>query len=279
MKKIDTKFAVENVMCCAISDWFETCQVSLEKYPEEYHDVIWSQRAIGWRQVFNGQISKLWLKHQGNTKRSSGQVRMEYIWGASIVETCLCMMIELWELRNKEVHGKEAASLEQKRKERAAITVRELHKLEEQSRPSDSILFYQDVDTTIKRVPATTLEVFIAMKTKAINNSVREWAKQSTVRVRSIIDWIRVRGTNSKEAIDKIEKRQRDFYRHESHKRPRKKKQKKGQYSVFHNATNSSEWIYIPKERLVLIREGTLLSIPITGIKQCLPCSYKSILR
>ena len=49
MKKIDTKFAVVNVMCCAISDWFETGQVSLEKYPEEYQNAIRSQGAIGWR--------------------------------------------------------------------------------------------------------------------------------------------------------------------------------------------------------------------------------------
>ena len=118
---------------------------------------------------------------------------MDYIWGASIVETCLRMMIDLWEMRNDEVHGKEAASIEQKRKERAAITIRELHKLEEQSQPSDSILIYQDMEATIKRVPAATLEAFIATKTKAINNSVREWAKRSTGRVRSIVDWIRVR--------------------------------------------------------------------------------------
>ena len=151
---------------------------------------------------------------------------MDYIWGASIVETCLRMMIELWEMRNKEVHGKEAAAIEQKRKERAAITVRELHKLEEQSRASDSILFYQDVKATIEQVPAATLEAFIAMKTKAINNSVKKRAKWSTGRVRSILNWI-VRGTNNKEAVDRIEKRQRDFYRHEAHKKPRKKKRKK----------------------------------------------------
>ena len=82
------------------------------------------------------------------------------------------------------------------------------------------------MEATIKRVPAATLEAFIAMKTKAINNSVQKWAKQSTGRVRSIIDWI-VRGTNNKEAVDRIEKRQRDFYRHEAHKKPRKKKRKK----------------------------------------------------
>ena len=43
-------------------------------------------------------------------------------------------------------------------------------------------------------------------------------------RVRSMVDWIRVKGTNNKEAIDRIGKRQRDFYRNEAHKKPRKKK-------------------------------------------------------
>ena len=131
----------KNVMCCAIAEWFEMGHVSLYKYPEELQDAIWSQGAIGWRQVFNGRISKLWLEHQGNTKTSSGRVRMDYIWGSSIVETCLRMMIDLWEMRNDKVHGKEAASIEQKRKEKAAITVRALHKLEERARTSNSNFF------------------------------------------------------------------------------------------------------------------------------------------
>ena len=72
-------------MCCAIAEWFETGHVPLHKYLEEFHDAIWSQGAIGWRQVFNGRLLKLWLEHQGNTKTSSGRVRMDYIWGISIV--------------------------------------------------------------------------------------------------------------------------------------------------------------------------------------------------
>ena len=134
------------------------------------------------------------------------------------------MMLELWELRNDEVHGKEEAAIEHKRKERAAMTVRELHKLEEHARPSDSNLFYSDVEETIERVTASTLEAFIAMKTRAINNSVSEWTKRSTGKCKSIVDWFRVRGKKNKESIEKIEKRQRDFYRHEAHKKPRKKK-------------------------------------------------------
>ena len=148
---------------------------------------------------------------------------MDYIWGASIVETCLRMMIDLWELRNDEVHGKEATIVEQKRKEKAVTTVRALHKLEEQARPSDSILFYQDVEATIERVPATTLEAFIAMQTKPFNNSVREWAKRSTGKFKSIVDWIGVGGKNNKETIDRIEKILRDYYRHKAQKKPKKK--------------------------------------------------------
>ena len=124
MKLLNTKFDLENTMCCAIAEWFETGHVSLYKYPEYFHDKIWSQGTIGWRQVFNGRISKLWLEHQGNTKTSSGKVRMDYIWGASIVETCLQMIIDLWEMRNEEVNGKAEGTKQQKRKDKAAITVR-----------------------------------------------------------------------------------------------------------------------------------------------------------
>mmetsp|Transcript_53258 Transcript_53258/g.57819 ORF Transcript_53258/g.57819 Transcript_53258/m.57819 type:complete len:108 (+) Transcript_53258:528-851(+) len=105
------------------------------------------------------------------------------------------MMIDLLETRNEEVYRKEEATKQQKRKDKAAITVWVLHKLKEQARPSNSNLLYQDVEETIKLVSAATLEAgFIAMKTRLINNSVREWAKRSTGRVKSIVDWIRTRG-------------------------------------------------------------------------------------
>ena len=145
MKQLDTKYDLENTLACEISEWFETRHVSLYKYPEKFHEAIESQGAIGWRQIFNGRISRHWLKHQGNTKTSSRRGRMDYILGASILETCLRMMIDLWEMRKEEVYGKEEVTKQQKRKEKAAISVRDLHKLQEIARLSDSMLFYQDV--------------------------------------------------------------------------------------------------------------------------------------
>ena len=91
---------------------------------------------------------------------------MDYIWGALIVETYLQRMIDLQELRNEEVHGKKEATKQQKRKAKAAIRVKALHKLEGIARPSDSILFYQDVEKEIEQGTAVKLERFIAIKIK-----------------------------------------------------------------------------------------------------------------
>ena len=63
---------------------------------------------------------------------------MDYIWGASIVETCLRIMIDLWEMRNEEVHGKDKVTKQQERKAKTAIGLWALNNLQEEAQPSDS---------------------------------------------------------------------------------------------------------------------------------------------
>ena len=74
---MDPKYALANTLACAILEWFETGHVSLEKDPEKFHDAIWSQGAISWRQIFNGKISRHWLVHKGHTKTSKERVWMD----------------------------------------------------------------------------------------------------------------------------------------------------------------------------------------------------------
>ena len=76
------------------------------------------------------------------------------------------MMIDLWKMRNEKVHGKDKATKQQKRKDKAAIGVQALHNLQEQARPSDSFLFYSDVEEEIEHATAAKLEAFIFMKTR-----------------------------------------------------------------------------------------------------------------
>lgn len=74
----------------------------------------------------------LWLEHQGNTKTTKGQVHTYYFLGTSIIilETYLQMMIQLWEMRNNQVHGNEEVVKQQKRKAKAAISVCLLYDLQ-----------------------------------------------------------------------------------------------------------------------------------------------------
>ena len=49
IKQLNTKFDLENTLCCALPEWFGRGHVPLYKYPEEFHKAIWSQGAIGWK--------------------------------------------------------------------------------------------------------------------------------------------------------------------------------------------------------------------------------------
>ena len=161
------------------------------------------------------------------------------------------MMIDLWELRNGEVHGKGEATKQQKGKAKAAISVQALHDLEEIARPSDAFLFYEDIKEEIKHATAVKLEGFIAMKTRPIYNSVKKWAKRSKNGVKLIVGQIKKRGKNHREIIERVEKRQRDYFQHKPHKKPRNKENKrKGQYSLFHNETNITLWFIFIKNDL-----------------------------
>ena len=80
-------------------------------------------------------------------------------------------------MRNEDVHGKEEAIKQQKRKTKAAISARALHKPEEIARPNDSILFYQEVEIEIEQGITIKLEGFIAMETRPTHNSVKNGRK------------------------------------------------------------------------------------------------------
>ena len=150
---------------------------------------------------------------------------MDYILGASIVETCLQIIIDRWEINNKEVHGKEEAAKQQKRKATTAISVRALHNLQDQARPRNSFLFYQDLWEEIKHTSASKLEEFIVMKSRPITNGVSKWDKRATCKVKSIVEWIKTEGKNNKEAIERIDKKIETILgtkRTRNHKRKRK---------------------------------------------------------
>ena len=83
------------------------------------------------------------------------------------------------------------------------------------------------MEEELEKATAAQLEGFIAMKTKAITNSITQWAKRLTTKVKSVLEWIRTGGKENEEAIKQIDQRQRGHFLYEAHKKPRKKKKEK----------------------------------------------------
>ena len=79
------------------------------------------------------------------------------------------------------------------------------------------------METEIEKATAATLEGFVAMKTKPIHNSVKQWADRAVIGVKSLIGWFRTGEKKNREIIERTENRQRIQFKNEQYKKPRKK--------------------------------------------------------
>jgi hypothetical protein len=145
LSTLETDFALGETLCTAIAEWLDTGKVDISKYPIKYENAIISQENIGWRHFFGGKISQEWLNLQSeSTNKTSNKKQDSYIWGASIAETTLKNFIDLWEIRNEEVHGKTIKQRERTRKEKLSVEVRRLNSMKDKARPSDMCLFHEN---------------------------------------------------------------------------------------------------------------------------------------
>ena len=68
---------------------------------------------------------------------------------------------------------------------------------------------------------------------------------QKTLKFKLIVEWIKKERDDNKEAIERLDKRTRDHFRHKAHKRPRKRKKDRG--STVHST------LYLLKRHVLII--------------------------
>ena len=92
-------------------EYLDTKNVTPSKYAVRFRNAIHNQHRIGFGHFFMGKISQQWLilfqnKRPGdfNDDLDPSNIHL-YSWGGKVIELTLKKMIELWEVRNKEVHG------------------------------------------------------------------------------------------------------------------------------------------------------------------------------
>ena len=195
MLRYSTHDDIIQCMIECVDQWFKDGFVIPEDHPECFRNAIWEQNQIGWRHLFMGKLSREWLaKHSEmkvgkpiakNTKRVD-----DYIWGGAIAELLLNHSIQVWELRNKELHGDEGCS--KVRKQRLDLEVRELQLLKDDARPQDAFMFITDVDKYLEKATVSTLTTYLAMTKKAILSSVKRWKKNKEAGVNSVIEWLQM---------------------------------------------------------------------------------------
>jgi hypothetical protein len=224
---METEFALKETLSTAIAEWLESGEVDVSKYPIKYANAILSQERIGWRHFFSGKVTQEWMKLQNeSTNKTAGKKREGYVWGASIVEITLTHFIQLWELRNEEVHGKTAEQQDRTRKTKLSIDARKLNELKDKARPVDMGLFHADIEEYLERSTAQTIGTYISSHRKAIANSVKKFADASKAGATSIVQWIRL-WSNNEEAIERMnDRQQKDMLETDGRQKERRHKQK-----------------------------------------------------
>ena len=87
-----------------------------------------AQTTIGWGALLKGRISKTWSQAQQHHLGEFQPKKNGQTWAIDIIQTILDGMYELWDLRNKDRHGKDAQT---KAAAARAQAVRELEHLYE----------------------------------------------------------------------------------------------------------------------------------------------------
>ena len=140
LNKLNTAFELKETLCSIITDWIKNNKVDINKYPQKYHETLITQDNIGWSHIFAGHISQELIKLYeesvcANTNKN--QQSHLYLWGASVMEVILSEFIQLWEIRNKEVHGKTKERNETQRKKKLTIETIRLNSMKNEARPGN----------------------------------------------------------------------------------------------------------------------------------------------
>ena len=140
-------------------------------------------------------------------------------------------MIELWRIRNKEVHGNDDKEIEEIKKRRVVQELQQYFALKSQCRICERSLFPEDTTTFIKKNNSKTLSDWILSNKGWIAASIKR-LKDGDIGSHPIINWIGTAESNDNEKLKRVRENRRkqiliEQEREENKKAARKKKKGK----------------------------------------------------
>jgi hypothetical protein len=145
-KEVTRSYLVD-ILLDGLDAWFNNIPLDKSRYPPMYNKLITDQDALGWRQLFQGRMTREWARLQdqhlvqqsAKTYSSSG-----LLWTTSILTTIWREYFIMWDLRNKVVHGEDSKTRQIACRRQLAIKLRHLHTQRDQTLHTDRDIFIGD---------------------------------------------------------------------------------------------------------------------------------------
>ena len=125
--------------------------------------------------------------------------------------------MELWEQRDKDVHGKIEAQQQSRQLKRLRIEIR-------QTRSSDDFIFHGDLEESLENTTATRASNNISSTKRIILHSVAAVAKAAVTKTKNILERFK---PGDPEGLKRIQKWRRDKLVHDAFSKKKKRKVKK----------------------------------------------------
>jgi hypothetical protein len=176
----NTRSYLVDILIDGLSSWLNVRTIDKSAYPSTFHRLIREQTQLGWRQLFQGRMSKEWARLQDVYLRrihSTANSKTGLLWTTAIITTIWKEFFLMWEARNTAVHGKDSATRHTARIHRATVELQHLHKKQSDVLATDRNLFIGDtpqaVDQWVLSHSATHIENWLRVWKPVIIDSAK----------------------------------------------------------------------------------------------------------
>jgi hypothetical protein len=161
---------------------------NLTQYPPLYSILIHQQTQIGWRQLFNGQISTEWSRLQEeylHEQKFYSQRNTGLLWATSLLTSIWDEWHLVWTIRNEVIHGHDKASRQQQERLRAENEIRAIYEDQELLLPADQDHLFDNVDTHLAK-STQALQNWLNTYQLMFTDSIKKAKRRAIDGVRSI---------------------------------------------------------------------------------------------
>jgi hypothetical protein len=127
---------------------------SYDKFPSSYNALIHQQTQIGWRQLFNGRISKDWSRLQDEYLYREGlhnEKTSGLLWATSILTSIWDEWHLVWTIRNEVIHGHDTISRQRIQRSKVETAIRAIYEDRDLLLPADQDHLFDDVQTHLEK--------------------------------------------------------------------------------------------------------------------------------